>query len=241
MALLDHFRPPLSDLRHWESFHSVWANCIAEALNKDLLPREYFAEVEVTLGSGIEVDVAAFESGAKTRRAATPSATAVLPRTWAPRAPTAVLPAIFPDSIEVRVFQSEAGPRLVGALELVSPGNKDRPEARRAFAAKCSSYLQRGVGLVVVDVVTSRSANLHAELVNLLSGQAQPSGPHSVLYATAYHSVRKEAREEVEVWHETLTIGGKLPEMPLFLDKGLSLPIDLQGTYAEACARSRLG
>lgn len=240
MPLLDHFRPPLSDLRHWESFHSVWANCVAEALNKGLLPLEYFAEVEVTLGSGIEVDVATFESGSQARRASVPSATAVLPRTWAPGAPAMVLPAVFPDRIEVLVFQSEAGPRLVGALELVSPGNKDRPEARRAFAAKCSSYLQRGIGLVVVDVVTSRRANLHNELVHLLAGEGHPAGPEGVLYATAYRPVRRDAREEVEVWHETLTLGGKLPEMPLFLDKGLCLPIDLQTTYAEARARSRL-
>ena len=240
MTLLDHFRPPLSDLRHWESFHSAWANCIAEALNKGLLPQEYFAEVEVTLGSGIEVDVAAFESASRSR-GAVPAATAVLPRTWTPPAPTAILPAIFPDSIEVRVFQSEAGPRLVGALELVSPGNKDRPEARRAFAAKCSSYLQRGIGLVVVDVVTSRSANLHADLVQMVAGGGQLAGPHALLHATAYRPVRREAREEVEVWQEALTIGGNLPDMPLFLDKGLCLPIDLQGTYAEARSRSRLG
>ena len=42
------------------------------------------------------------------------------------------------------------GATLVAAIELVSPGNKDRPEARLAFAAKCVSYLTRGVGLIVV-------------------------------------------------------------------------------------------
>jgi hypothetical protein len=25
MPLLDHFRPPLSGSRHWESFHAAWA------------------------------------------------------------------------------------------------------------------------------------------------------------------------------------------------------------------------
>ena len=25
MPLLDHFHPPLSDERHWESFHAAWA------------------------------------------------------------------------------------------------------------------------------------------------------------------------------------------------------------------------
>ena len=58
---------------------------------------------------------------------------------------------------------------LAAAIELVSPSNRDRPEARRAFVAKCASYLQRGAGLVIVDVVTDRLANLHEELSAFLA------------------------------------------------------------------------
>src|SRR5205814_8987077 len=89
--------------------------------------------------------------------------TAVLTRIWAPPSPVAVMPALFPDDFEVQVFIGVAGPTLVAAIELVSPGNKDRPEARPAFAAKCAAYLQRGIGVSVVDIVTSRHANLHDE------------------------------------------------------------------------------
>ena len=32
MPLLDHFRPPLRGKRHRESFHTMWADCIAFAL-----------------------------------------------------------------------------------------------------------------------------------------------------------------------------------------------------------------
>jgi hypothetical protein len=45
MQLLDHFHPPLSMVRHWESFHARWAAAIADVLNDELLPTEYFAEV----------------------------------------------------------------------------------------------------------------------------------------------------------------------------------------------------
>ena len=72
---------------------------------------------------------------------------------------------MFPDDIEVQVFATVTGATLVGAIELVSPGNKDRPETRRAFAAKCVSYLTRGIGLIVVDIVTNRLANLHNEVM----------------------------------------------------------------------------
>lgn len=73
----------------------------------------------------------------------------------------------------MQVFATSAGATLVGAIGLVSPGNKDRPEARRAFAAKCVSYLTRGIGLIVVDIVANRLANLHNEVIGLL-GFAQP-------------------------------------------------------------------
>ena len=46
--------------------------------------------------------------------------------------------------------------RLVAVVELVSPSNKDRPESRRAFAAKTAAYLQRGVGLIILDIVTGQ-------------------------------------------------------------------------------------
>jgi len=78
------------------------------------------------------------------------------------------MPALFPDEIEVHVFRRSGGTTLVAAIELISPGNKDRAEARRAFAAKCASYLQQGIGLVIVDIVTERQANLHDELNSLL-------------------------------------------------------------------------
>ncbi len=47
MPLLDHFRSPLSDARHWESFHGGWAYEMMAALNRGLLPEGYFAEAQV--------------------------------------------------------------------------------------------------------------------------------------------------------------------------------------------------
>ena len=38
--LLDHFRPPLSESRHWESFHGLWACEIVRQLNRGGLPED---------------------------------------------------------------------------------------------------------------------------------------------------------------------------------------------------------
>src|SRR5437763_16385261 len=111
MPLLDHFRPPLSDARHWESFHAAWAGSIADALNRDLLPPGYFAEEHVHVGSRVEIDVATFDASAAARAGASDQgAVAVATRAWAPPAPTTLWPAVFPDSLEVLVFSGEAGP-----------------------------------------------------------------------------------------------------------------------------------
>ena len=61
MPLIDHFHPPLSDERHWESFHATWAIEIMATLNRGVLPAGYFAEAQVHVGSRVEIDVGTFE------------------------------------------------------------------------------------------------------------------------------------------------------------------------------------
>src|SRR6185436_15974526 len=117
MALLDHFHPPVSQRRHWEGFHGLWAAALVEKLNQEILGDEYFADMQVHIGSQVEVDIATLEEPgghAASRRGA--AATATLPTAaWAPPATTLVLPAVFPDDIEVQVFATTAGATLVAA------------------------------------------------------------------------------------------------------------------------------
>jgi hypothetical protein len=131
--------------------------------------------------------------------------------------------------------------QLRAAIELVSPANKDRASHRRAFAVKCAGYLQQGVAVVIVDVVTAHTANLHAELVDIL-GLAQPLAwcPPSHLYAVGYHPIPSADVQRLEVWPEALTIGAALPTMPLWLDEGLCLPLALEESYRATCAALRI-
>jgi hypothetical protein len=241
MPLLDHFHPPLLGHRHWEGFHGRWAAAMADSLNESL-PAEYFAEFQVTLGTHVEVDVATFEEESAGEVAQTHGDTTVQTRLWSPPTPLAFMPAVFPDDIQVQVFYTEAGPTLVAAIELVSPGNKDREQTRRAFVAKCAAYLQRGIGLVIVDIVTSRHANLHDDLMALLGQAPGLTFPTPTpLYATAYRPARRQERNEIDLWREPLALERPLPTLPLAV-RGLGcLAIDLEETYMEARERSRLG
>jgi hypothetical protein len=244
MPLLDHFHPPLFPERAWESMHAAWANAIMARLNEALLPPVYFAEAQVHVGSRVEVDVTTWEQHSSGTRAADAGngPIATLPaEAWAPPAPALVIPAVFPDEIEVQVRGGPTGAHLVAAVELVSPGNKDRPDARQAFAAKCASYLQLGIGLVVVDVVTERRANLHDQLIRLLQQPETflwPAAP--VVYAVAYRPGRRKEGDQIDCWPHPLAVGQTMPVVPLALRDGPTLPLDLEGTYMDARRRSRL-
>ena len=199
MPLLDHFHPPLSETRHWESFHTSWANEIMAMLNQEVLPSGYFAETQVHFGSRVEIDVA-------TLHRPDPSSTSradnggIAVQTWS-ATDVLLMPAVFPDEIEIQVIQRSGGPTLVAAIELVSPRNKDRQEARRAFAAKCVGYLQLGIGLLIVDVVTERRANLHDELIQLLGQEDVYRFPgNSSLYSVTYRPLRTEqGGDQIEI------------------------------------------
>jgi hypothetical protein len=241
MPLLDHFHPPVSERRGWEGFHGLWAAALVEKLNRDVLAEEYFADMQVHVGSAVEVDIATLEESRASEERGGAAAT-TLARAWAPPATDLAFPIVFPDDVEVQVFATAAGATLVAAIELVSPGNKDRPETRRAFAAKCVSYLSRGVGLIVVDIVTNRLANLHNEVMALL-GHGEPFllAPAAATYAVAYRPSRQPSGGRVELWPRPLFLGEPLPVLPLALRNAGVVPVDLEETYSEARQRSRLG
>ena len=241
MPLLDHFHAPLSERRPWESFHTTWASALADALNQDVLPPGYIALEQVHPGAALEIDVATFSDSAASSSTG-PSGTATMPQTvWTPSAAPLVIPASFPPGATIEVHSTEGGRTLVAAIELVSPGNKDRATKRRLFAAKCATYLSRGVGLVIVDVVTSRQGNLHNELADLLQLDTTFRMPNEQsLYTVAYRPLRADAAEKIEAWPTSLTVGQPLPKVPLSLGAEWCVPVDLEESYREACQRRRM-
>jgi len=242
MPLLDHFHPPLYPYHPWESFHANWATRLADALTLQV-PPEYQVEQVCHGGPRLEIDVATYErdqpDAVATRNG--PAAGTQTLLTWAPPAAAYTLPGIFPDHFEIRVFSTVAGLLLVAAIELVSPGNKDRPDERRAFATKCASYLHHGVSVIVVDIVTSRRANLHNEIMRLLAMDPQFELPaETQQYSVAYRPVLRQERPEIDVWPATFAVGDALPTMPLRLTGDLFVPVEFEATYQEACRRRRL-
>ena len=241
MPLLDHFHPPIYPVRRWESFHSQWIGEMMAALNQGVLPEGYFAEAQVHFGGRVEVDVATLEQSSPSDSPTEEGNGGVAVQT-VPATATFTMPASFPDEVEVLIFRRFGGLILVGAIELISPGNKDRPESRRAFAAKCASYLQNGVGLLVVDIVTERRANLHDELVEVMGLNGDYRFPlDSALSAVSYRPFRpKQDDDRIEVRPAALDVGRELPTLRLALRGGPTVMIELDATYTRARQRSQL-
>ena len=198
---------------------------IALDLNRQL-PPGYFADPNVEFN--IEIDVAAFEDEK-------PSTGVV---TWTPPAPTLTAPmALITNVVEIAVYNSEAGPVLIGAIELISPANKDRPETRDAFVSKCASYLQQAIGLIVVDLVTNRRADLHGELVQRVTGV---TATRSDLWAAAYRPWQTGPQTSLQVWQYALGLGAPLPTLPFWLKNGPCIRLDLDETYMRTLQEQRM-
>jgi hypothetical protein len=239
MPLRDHFRPPLDEQRHWEGFHATWPVMMVAQLRRKL-PHRYFAEPRTHSGASVEIDVATFETEKQSGLVVSEKhedggvATAV----WAPPRPTFTVVTDLPaqDDYEVLVYDERRRCRLVAAVEIVSPSNKDRPEHRSAFVAKCLGLLREGVSVVIVDVVTTRTQNLYGELLSLI-GKADPElAPEPPpLYASACRLTKCENEWLLETWAQPLALGQTLPTVPLWLAADLAVALELEESYEQGC------
>ncbi len=156
MPLRDHFRPPLDLITSCEGFHGGWPMVIVQQLRKQL-PPGYVAQPRVHSGSQVEIDVAAFEKdNAPLLSGMNEGNSGVATAVWAPAPPSVAVETTLPDydEYEVQIFDARRGRHLVAAIEIVSPANKDRPEHRNVFVAKCTALIQKGVAVSIVDLVT---------------------------------------------------------------------------------------
>jgi hypothetical protein len=239
MPLRDHFQPPFGDDWPWDGFHSAWANAIASHLNHGVLPKGYYALPQIKRGSQIEIDVATLESPRGSSQAPGGAATAAW--TLPPPGLSEVVDFTDLDLFEVQIVRRQGGPQLRAAVELVSPANKVRPSNRHAFAVKCASYLNRGVSVMLIDIVTERLANMHAAILDVMRLTEVPAWQSPThLSAVSYRMTLVNGKHQLDAWHEALALGVPLPTAPLWLDVDLHVPLSLEPTYQAASEALRI-
>lgn len=244
MPLRDHFHPPVSKRSSWEGFHGLWPAVIVQQL-ASRLPHGFVAEPRVHLGSFYEIDVRALDrieehapgvSSSWQPTAGTATGIQAYP------APTLVLDAEFPEQYgyEVLIFDLARDRRLVAAVEIASPTNKDRPESLQLFVTKCFKLLRNDVSLSIVDLVAIRQFNLYTELLALLDRRDPAFCPPPPIYAVTCRKRQSGGQTKLDSWSFPLAIGQPLPSIPVWLSETQNVTLDLDPSYEETCRVSRI-
>jgi Protein of unknown function (DUF4058) len=245
VPLRDHFRPPVSKRSSWQGFHGGWPMVMVQQL-AGVLPQGFTAEPRAQLGTYYEIDIGAFDEDrdvepnvSSQRKSNGEVATA----TWAPPEPTLIIDAEIPEQYEyeVLVYDLERDRTLVAAVEIVSLANKDRPDNRQLFVAKCTNLLTKGVCVSIVDLVTIRHFNLYADLLALI-GRSDPSlgATPPATYATTCRRRKAGRRTKLELWSYPLVVGQPLPRLPIWLTETHAVSLDLDASYEETCRALRI-
>ncbi len=239
MPLRDHFRRPNGRPPHWDQVHGFWPSELIRSLNRTL-PPGYRAAPLIHI-AGRELDVAALENedvtgGVGSGGGGTATLTQVAPSLEIDTDPPDV------DEYALRVYEANTGERLMASVEFVSPANKDRPESRRMFVAKCAGLLNQGVCVSIIDCVTNAHFNLYADLLDFLGhtdpAMAGPPVPH--IYAATLRKREVYPRWRLALSAHPLRVGQPFPVLPLWLTDALHLTLDLEATYEETCRTVRL-
>lgn len=247
MPLRDHFHPPLANQRSWDEVLGGWPMMIVSRLNAKLPPR-YVAAPRVHLGAEYEIDVSAYEQDGQSEPASLAAASesssgGVAMAVWAPPRPTLDVVADPPemDEYEVRVYDAKHQRRLVAAVEIVSPANKDLPDHRRALVGKCAVLLQQKVCVVIVDLVTTREPNLYGELLDFVGQTDSFLSPEPPPLYTVASRWRHDAESWLfESWAYAMRIGQPISTVPLWLADNLAVPLELEESYEETCRILRI-
>lgn len=225
MPIHDWTRVP-SGLFH--DFHQTWTIQIKMALNSGRLPKGLSAMVEQRAGSK-EPDVLTVESRLKKPRSDEDNNSSVLtldrPAASIVRRTTKEIYAGRANRIVVKHHLG----RIVAAIEIVSPGNKDSRAAFRDFVEKTIVFLRQGIHLLIVDLFPPSPRDpfgIHKAIWDEIHEEdfVFPKGKDRIL--ASY-----EAGGEKVAYVEPVAVGDSLPDMPLFLATGMHIKVPLESTY----------
>jgi Protein of unknown function (DUF4058) len=230
---------PLHDwanLSGWDGVHQVWMVELLYALKRQLPPK-YRAYIGTTPTFAIGApDDGRPDVGVRDWQAGGPPTTGTIDT--GPEPDEEVMVTTITSDTALMV---ERDGRLVAAMELVSPRNKDRVSAQAAYTAAYAGYLLRGVHLLLVDVHRRPSTFSFADRIAADLGLNQPTmpAPHAVGYRVG--GPAPGGGRFVAVWRRPLTVGDPLPPMRLPLSSDESVLVDLEGTYHRAAEAAYLG
>ena len=227
-----------AELSGWDGVHQVWIVELLYAL-KPQLPPAYRAYIGTTptFAIGAPPEDGRPDVGVRDWPPGGPPTTAATDLGPEPDEEGAVSTLV---SADPALLVERAG-RLVAAIELVSPRNKDRVSAQTAYTGAYAGFLLRGVHLLLVDVHRRPTAFSFADRIAAEIGLTQPPlpAPHAVGYRVGGPS--PNGGRFLATWRRPLATGQPLPTLRLPLSADESVPVDLEGTYRRATEAAYLG
>ncbi len=218
----------------FHAFHQRWISALSDALNTGGLPSDYFALAEQSIRRPIP-DVLTLAAG---------SDEYVSPQIGSPAVDVAVVPpkAKLIQESDLSLYARKADRltvrhrhgRVVAVIEIVSPGNKASRSEFRAFVEKTADLIQQGVHVVVVDMFSP--------------GKRDPGGIHTAIWSEfgdeagedpidkALTVVSYRAGAVCTAYVEPVAVGEELPDIPLFLEESLYIPLPLERSYQASWA-----
>lgn len=221
----------------FHDFHHGWIEEIKRALNRGLLPPDYYALAEQIIGRlGPDVLTLRIPHSGRPRDEGRDGGGSHGGVTLADAPPqvrfhlTAESDVYGGKAKSVAIHHS-SDHTVVALVELVSPGNKSSRRALDAFVRKADDAMAAGIHLLIVDLFPPGPrdpAGIHPVIWQDRGDRFAPP-PDRPLTCTAYRGGSMP-----EAFIEPLAVGDALPEMPLFLTPDVYVPVPLDPTYRSA-------
>jgi hypothetical protein len=217
----------------FHDFHCCWIPEIRNRLNTGVLPPEYYAQVEQVAGE-MDPDILMLRTVPfpEEREESIEGGTAV-----------AVAPpkVSFTGSIEMDTYAARArkliirhssDDRIVGMVEIISPGNKASQYSFQKFVDKAVSALAQGYHLLLIDLFPPGPRDpegIHCAVWGALGDDSYraPLGKPLTLAAYSAGLIKK-------FYVEPLAVGDALTPMPVFLKSSTYVDVPLEETYQVA-------
>jgi hypothetical protein len=214
----------------FHAFHHGWIEELARALNRGVLPSDYFALPEQNIRGPIP-DVLTLKLAGKTEGPTEGGGVAVAeraPRTRLTRRAEAGTYARKASRVTVRHRHGQ----VVAVMEVLSPGNKASQAEFRGLVEKSADLIRQGIHLMVIDLFPP--------------GKRDPAGIHKAIWDQFVEEdlvlpadkpltlASYDAGPDYVAYVEFVGVGDELPDMPLFLKPEVYVATPLEATYQAA-------
>jgi Protein of unknown function (DUF4058) len=218
----------------FHAFHHDWITDISRALNRGLLPPEYYALPE-QLAGGLGPDVLTLRK---------PANNVIHPISAAPEGGIAL--ALEPPKVSIRMgsapnryaakakavaIRHVSNHQVVAMVEILSPGNKNNQNGLNAFVRKAREALAAGIHLLLVDLFPPSVRDPQGIHGAVWGEDCSPDYSLTENHLTCASYI---GGADAEAFIELVAIGDSLPDMPLFLTPEIYVLVPLEATYQSA-------